>query len=776
MLSMTAMLIMFSVAGQSYLAADIGIAQAATALVFFAFSANARPTILATSSSALAKSIFDFRLILLAPLSLAAFWLTSTLGNVGVYLTGVLILRRAVEWLVEIDLSEKERLGCKRFALINIVGQLFLLILATSWLLLKMPYSLLGLFLWAIIPLLLSARFFWQALKTIGTEVAGINKKMVPHFGSSFVIGASLYAFRILMIALVGKSMSGDFFAAFAIGGVLGSVFVNAFGPSIAFNEKANGIRRLPKVFGHLLWFTTVLGILIFGAAIYDTEVLSWTGKASYFWQAVGLAMVGGVIMVHAQLLRNRLLVHNEEHDLWGPDLLMNILVIAALPLVFYIFGVDAVASLSLLSAALAWAFYKSSERSEISATNTKSARSLTFQMCAAMLVLVPIFISFDSGLFRAKEIPETGNCSLMSLPVPISFLFTYVGILVVGCYRVARMSIGTIFFTFIAMLLTTLMSTESDKGLDSTKLILIVQSVLPMGALALGEMFKSDGLNSSIRIEKIFLVVLLVIVPLQLCSSWVQGGLVLSGYLYVFSIYQHLDYVPVIFVSAYLMTLFSLWQFDRYRKILLMLSPAMGAYVAASLSLTAMCFLLGGVLLFAVTRSRSGDKKLPLIASFAVVVSCVIYLYIESATISLTERFSESALNIINSWQYYASQIGENLKALLLGHELDIDRAKYTSAHNYYLDMIRNFGLISIIPLLTVYGYTARACYLSARKILSNSVLLGHLLALAFLLLIDNSTEVSLRQPYSGVFTFFIWGLFIARLDKLDHVAEKCR
>ncbi|MBS3955549.1 MAG: hypothetical protein KGZ88_21610 [Methylomicrobium sp.] len=231
MLSMTAMLILFSLAGMNHLSADIAIAQAATTALFFAFSGNARTTVLASSSSALAKSIFDLRLILLVPISILAFWLTSTLGGVEQYLAGVLILRRAVEWLVEIDLSEKERLSDKRFALTQVVIQALLLIFATLWLLLKMPYPLFGLLLWATLPLLISARFFWRTLGTFGKEFSGINKKMAPHFGSSFAIGVSNYVFRLLMIAVAGKAVAGDLFAAFAIGGVLGSIFVNAFGP-----------------------------------------------------------------------------------------------------------------------------------------------------------------------------------------------------------------------------------------------------------------------------------------------------------------------------------------------------------------------------------------------------------------------------------------------------------------------------------------------------------------------------------------------------------------
>ncbi|MBS3953164.1 MAG: hypothetical protein KGZ88_09470 [Methylomicrobium sp.] len=508
--------------------------------------------------------------------------------------------------------------------------------------------------------------------------------------------------------------------------------------------------------------------------AVFDSGVFAWTGKEGYFWQAVGLSMVGGVIMVHAQLLRSRLLVHNEGHDLWGPDLLMNMLVIAALPLAFFFLGIQAVVGLSLLGALLALLFYKSSELNEISMRNEHIALKGGFQLFAAFLVLVPLFISFESGLFHSAFIPETGNSSLVSLPVPISLFLTYIGILLIGAYRAARLSIGMIFFTFVAMVFTTLMVADGRTGLDSTKLILIIQCVLPMGALALGEMLKTDGLDTSVRVEKTFLAILLMVVPFQLISSWVQGSLTLSGYLYVFSIYQHLDYVPIIFVAAFLLALFALWQVNGHRNALLIFSPVMGIYVAASLSLTAMVFLVGGLSAFAVTRWREGAEKMPLGICLAVFVTCLVYLNAVSSYLPLLDRFSDWGQSTLDAWGYYADQVANSLKTLMLGNEDSVDRSRFTSAHNYYLDVIRNFGALSILPILLVIGYTVRISYAARRQILSNMALQGHLLVLLFLLAIDNSTQVGLRQPYPGVFIFFVWGLFIAKLAHSNHFARQ--
>ena len=769
MLSMTAMLILFSMAGQSHMAADLGIVQASTSALFFAFSANARNIVLATSNSVLAKSIFNIRVILLAPLVLIAFWLSSTLGGVEPFFASILILRRTVEWFGEIDLSERERLSDKNFALKYVLIQAFLFAFSALWIWMKMPYPLLGLFFWAFLPLLLSAKFSWIALGDFANAISGLNKKIAPHFGSSLAIGLSLYVFRLLMILILGKNVSGDLFAAFAIGGVLGSVFVSAFGPSIAFNEKINSAFRFPKLLTFMLWCFFCFGFLIIGTTYLKPSIFTGFGKAIFYWQAIGFSMIGGVVMVHAQLLRNRLLIHHEDHDLFGPDLLMNMLVIAAIPLAYFSLGIEAVAGLSLVGAILSFAFYKSSELTEIIGQSERTFVLKYLQVFIAMFILIPIFIKFDSGIFLAKEMLLTGSSSMMSLPIPPSIFLIYLAILTIGSFRSVHLSLSMVFLSFTLMIFSTLVVSTNQGPLEQTKIVLIIQCILPMVALVLGEMFKTEGLDADRLIEKVFLFVIVAIVPFQLAASWIQDSPQLTGYLYIFSIYQHTQYVPTVYISAYLLATFSLWQDGRYRKALLIISPLMGIYAAASLSLVAMMLLVVGMFVFALSRWHLASEKIPACLFFVVLAICLGYLSIGISVATATNNFAYITVEIVSSWQRYMTGISDSVKAFLLGHTTVIDKSKYPGAHSYYLDMIYNFGLVAIVPVLAVLGYTVRGAYLAKRNFFANSALLGHIFVLFFLLVIDNSTQVSLRQPYSGVFTFFLWGLFIARLGKMS-------
>ncbi|MGH8766243.1 MAG: glycosyltransferase family 2 protein, partial [Burkholderiales bacterium] len=69
--SMTALLVCAGLSGRSELAAEIGIAQAATLATFFAFSGNARNLILSERTEISARSILAARLALLLPLGAA---------------------------------------------------------------------------------------------------------------------------------------------------------------------------------------------------------------------------------------------------------------------------------------------------------------------------------------------------------------------------------------------------------------------------------------------------------------------------------------------------------------------------------------------------------------------------------------------------------------------------------------------------------------------------------------------------------------------------------
>lgn len=94
--------------------------------------------------------------------------------------------------------------------------------------------------------------------------------------------------------------------------------------------------------------------------------------------------------------------------------------------------------------------------------------------------------------------------------------------------------------------------------------------------------------------------------------------------------------------------------------------------------------------------------------------------------------------------------------------------------AHNYWLDGLYNFGVISILPLIILLFTTIQWVWQRRRDVLSNPVFLGTTMAALYLLLFENMLKVGVRHPYPGIITFFIWGLLIARLQIPSANAEK--
>ena len=780
--AMTILLIMLGLAGKSGMAAEIGIIQGSTLALFYAFSANARSLILNQASKISAQSVMASRLVLLIPLAWLAYLLSVSTAGVEHFVAIALILRRCVEWLGEVHLSYMEHLDNKKFARKYLVLQVILLAVVLLWLLSDLPYSLLGLFIWALAPLVLSSGYIWKGFIAIPKEISQLSFDIMPHLGSTAIIGITVYVFRLLILMVVGKEAAGDLFTAFAIGGLTGGVFANALGPSIALHEQRSGKRHFPSMLKMVLHLCVVLGAIVFALAFMMPKVLAWSGKSDFFWMATGLSLIGGAVMVHAQKLRFRLLQHDAEHDVFGPDVMMNILLIAAVPFVYYLLGKDAMGGLYLLSSLLAFVLYLSCKKEMILDRQYQQVVE-KIRMVIAIMLLFPIFFQISNGVFRDPSMYFNSGGVLTNLPIPLSVLACYTGIILLGGYRKAFVSFTTIFFTCILMVMASMMTTQ-DAAQSQAKLLLLIQFVLPMFAMVLGQVYNS-GANTNYTgstkndscFEKMCLYVLIVIVPLQLISTWYQGILYLAPSLGLFSIYQHLQYVPVIFVSAYLIALFALWQSPKHRRLLFILAPLMAVYAAASMSMLAIGMLLIGTLGLAIFQWKSTTEKITVVV-FMIVAACSwSYLQYNKEVVSFkfgsvignaSQQQDNIAPNISERfiyWNYYADQITTSPKVLLIGHNEAPDRTKFPSAHNYYLDFIYNFGLIALLPVLVLLTYTCVLIYQCRREIYLSPGLIGLCMVTLFLLLIDNSLKVGLRQPYPGIFTFFLWGLLLSRL-----------
>ncbi len=395
-----------------------------------------------------------------------------------------------------------------------------------------------------------------------------------------------------------------------------------------------------------------------------------------------------------------------------------------------------------------------------------------------AITLLFPLFVQFSGGIYR-DILPLTNSGGLLEkLPLPISIGACVFGILAL-CknYRQATSAILFISVFGVAMLLSLFFAGES-LDIERRKIVLAAQLLLPSMGLLLGQLVR-DEQNV---IPRAFMWVLLLLVPIQLCAGWWQQTRTLTHYLYVFSIYQHFQFVPVIFVMAFCLVMVHLW--DQYKVLLRPLAVVMAIYVVASASLLAIGLYCGFVALFFLEKTwkKKTSQWISLLKFGAgmlavVVIMCLYYNFAKSSDSNIDgniqyvrkfQKLTEGKMPVniedrLADWNLFLTGIGENYRTLMFGHVEPLPREVKTSAHNWYLDFTYNFGLLALLPLSALIVFTMYLVWRYRRSLPGETWWLAGLLA--FMVFVDNNFKVTLRQPYPGIFVYFLWGLLLSRL-----------
>lgn len=417
------------------------------------------------------------------------------------------------------------------------------------------------------------------------------------------------------------------------------------------------------------------------------------------------------------------------------------------------------------------------------------------------LLVFLPVFFLLSGSIFTSHSFYYDAQANLLLLPLPIGSVFCFLGIAFLLRLEKKHFGMGVIFSIFTLMVFSVIVSSgESDKA-DLAKFILLAQFVLPIFGFVLGSLYLSPK-SDYLRYEAIALYVLLLIIPLEVIATLMKGNGQLYPNLYVFSLYQHLQYLPVIFVGLYFLTINSLHQNNRLRILVLFLAPWMGIYLAASLSILAMVLGVLGVIVSLWFSNKSSKRWYVIIVVIFLCSSFTIYYPNAQATSTYALKFSNDELAIhknetitakeisiqehspfdelltalpnnlterFHYWRFYGEGIFESPKIFLFGHPARPDRNTYPSAHNYYLDLIYHFGIITSLPIIYLIFVTMRNCFRVMVKGKLTSELAMTMVLVGFFVFIDNSLKVGFRQPYSGMVMFFLWGVLLIKLSNYD-------
>lgn len=348
--STTFLLILAGLSGKEELAADIAIAQGAILAVFMSMSGNARSLILSDQTHQSESELFYFRLFLLLPAAAIAFYLARIVIDLPLSLLLGLILRKSLEWLIDILLASREKhtdiTYAGNYLLVNAIG---LFILSIQIIFMEESSFHYAFWVWALSPCwaLLSYLSQYRYQWTIVGYAQFV--KYIPHVGSSAIIGMTTYILRILLVILVGKIIAGQLFTAFAIGGIVSAFYTYALGPTLVLQ---NSITTRVKVIIYAGIF-----VLLGGVVYLNTEGAIFRSYSPYFVEMIAVSIMGGGIMLVAQHIRLRILQGYKE-DVFVPDALANILFLSSIPFIFHLLGEKALIFLFLWSSGLNFIFY----------------------------------------------------------------------------------------------------------------------------------------------------------------------------------------------------------------------------------------------------------------------------------------------------------------------------------------------------------------------------------------------------------------------------------
>ena len=418
-------------------------------------------------------------------------------------------------------------------------------------------------------------------------------------------------------------------------------------------------------------------------------------------------------------------------------------------------------------------------------------------QALLLFLFFTPLFFQLSGSIFTRAGMNYDSQGKLLHLPLPIASVFCFIGIAFLLRLEKRHFGMGVIFSIFTIMMLSIVVSAGESGNVELAKFILLAQFILPMFGLMLGSLYLSPRLDY-LRYEAIVLYVLLLVLPLEVISTIIKGSGILSRDLYIFSLYQHLQYLPVIFVGLYFLTVTSLYENNKLRYLVLFLAPWVGIYLAASLSILAVILAVLGVLVSSCYLNKNGKRGYSLALIILFCASFTIYYPNIQATgtyalkfghelkiktkepvpakegdiqeQSSIDRFIAALPNNLKHrfyyWEFYGKGVLESPKIFLFGHQVQPDRNQYPSAHNYYLDLIYHFGVAAALPFIYLIYLTVRNCWRVVRAGSLTPGLAMLMVLIGYFVFADNFLKVSFRQPYPGMVMFFLWGVLLTSLS----------
>ncbi len=404
-----------------------------------------------------------------------------------------------------------------------------------------------------------------------------------------------------------------------------------------------------------------------------------------------------------------------------------------------------------------------------------------------AFFLIIPVFFFINGDFFiHSANYNYSSGGDILKLPLPISLMACYVGLLLFAKHFQYSQSFIILLVYVLIMLLISIFHYFFQQH-DYSKILNAVQTIIPVPAFILGCMIYKKDNNTQI-IRCVFAVVIFIIMLLQLISTYQSNILVLSPNAYVLSVYQHMQYVTSIFVALGIYICFSDYHI-KYKYIYCLFIILIGLCAILSLSRMALLIYVVGYVFFIIYLSYKKINTKNIAVAFLLPF---LIFSIDSSNLSahktdtnqLYEQFTinrgfvaEKNLNKTNSlnhvivrhevYKEYINTIKNNPRVLFFGYSDDALSVQYHSAHNYYLEIIYNFGIFALIPIMYLIYKTTIKIYQNTNNFIEYPESIGLILFFLFIVIIDSLFKVGMKQPYPGILIFFMWGLLYSYFDK---------
>ncbi|MDC1278409.1 glycosyltransferase [Pelagibacteraceae bacterium] len=342
----------------STFAAEIGVFPGIVLLLTQVFSANARSLLLYNIDRSFYDQVINLRFYLGI---LIMFILTSYqflfINNDNFIILSLLSFVVYLSWINEINLAihekNKSSLVIKFFLIISIL--FYFLVIADFMLSTSKLYDILKFYL------LFHILFFLYHIRSQNFNI----KKFLQYFKNQFkeylavassffnIIGVIIW--RISLVALLGKSMAGLFFASFAIASFPGTLFNNIVGQIVTINEK---IKKLIYKISNLLFIFYIIFVILM---IILNNLYLQNFEFYNFFNITLTSLLGTPFMLRALSNRHEFLSVSKvfQKKIFIKDVMYGISISPIIIILFYLGEKDFLIYSYPLSSFLALFFYR---------------------------------------------------------------------------------------------------------------------------------------------------------------------------------------------------------------------------------------------------------------------------------------------------------------------------------------------------------------------------------------------------------------------------------